>query len=264
MPGSSNIRYGFWYRLAAAIVKPVLFILVRHEWRGHEHIPREGGFITAVNHISPFDPLTYGHFQYNTGRPPRLLAKASLFGIPFVGMMLRKTGQIPVHRGTADAAHALRHAVEAVGRGECVAIYPEGTVTRDPHLWPMTAKTGAARIALTTGAPVIPVAQWGAHRVVPPYARGGRGNRRIWLAPRQRVQVVAGPPVDLSRHLGKELTPAVLKEAGDDIMSAITALLAGIRGEEPPAERHDMRHTARMKARQRQTDAAAESRRTVG
>ncbi|AWW41697.1 lysophospholipid acyltransferase family protein [Streptomyces cadmiisoli] len=245
MPGSRHTPYGFWYRLAAAIAKPVLFVLVRHRWRGQEHIPAEGGFITAVNHISYFDPLTYGHFQYDSGRPPRLLAKASLFGIPFVGRVLRRTAQIPVHRGTADAALALREAVEAVRKGECVAIYPEGTVTRDPGLWPMTAKTGAARIALMTGAPVIPVAQWGAHRIMPPYARGGRGDRRVRLVPRQRVQVVAGPPVDLSRHQGVPLTPEVLKEATEDIMSAITALLAEIRDEPPPVARAAVRRAVR-------------------
>ncbi|MGV9349604.1 lysophospholipid acyltransferase family protein [Streptomyces spiralis] len=249
MPGRTHSPYGFWYRLAAAIVKPVLFLLVRHQWRGEEHIPAEGGFITAVNHISYFDPLTYGHFQYNSGRPPRLLAKASLFTIPFIGMMLRKTGQIPVHRGTADAAFALRDAVAAVNQGECVAVYPEGTVTRDPGLWPMTGKSGAARIALMTGAPVVPVAQWGAHRIMPPYARGGRGDRRVWLAPRRRVEVVAGPPVDLSRYRGKPLTPDVLADATEDIMAAITALLADIRDEEPPAERHTPRRPVRKGAR---------------
>jgi 1-acyl-sn-glycerol-3-phosphate acyltransferase len=249
VPGKNHNPYDVWYRLAAAIVRPVLFVLVRRRWRGHEHMPAEGGFVTAVNHISYLDPLTYGYFQYSSGRPPRLLAKASLFRIPFVGMMLRRTGQIPVHRGTADAATALRAAVDAVNRGECVAVYPEGTVTRDPEMWPMAAKTGAARIALTTGAPVIPVAQWGAHRIVPPYARGGRGDRRVRLIPRQPVHVVAGPPVDLSRHAGKPLTPDVLKEATEDIMRAITVLLAEIRDEEPPAAPRTVSRTAPERTR---------------
>ncbi|SED95903.1 1-acyl-sn-glycerol-3-phosphate acyltransferase [Streptomyces sp. Ag109_O5-10] len=249
MPGNPRSPYGFWYRLAAAIVKPVLALFVKHHWRGHEHIPAEGGFITVVNHISYFDPLTYGHFQYDSGRPPRLLAKASLFTIPFVGMMLRRTGQIPVHRGTADAALALRAAVDAVNNGDCVAVYPEGTVTRDPRMWPMTGRSGAARIALATGAPVIPVAQWGAHRIAPPYARGGRGDRRLRPVLRQPVHVVAGPPVDLSRYAGKALTSDVLKDATEDIMAAITALLADIRDEQPPAERHTVRRPARERTR---------------
>ncbi|MFI5998445.1 lysophospholipid acyltransferase family protein [Streptomyces sp. NPDC051362] len=220
------------------MVKPVLSVLVKPRWRGQEHMPPTGGFITAVNHISYIDPLTYGHYQYKSGRPPRLLAKASLFRIPFVGMMLRKTGQIPVHRGTADAAFALRDAVDAINRGECVAVYPEGTITRDPRMWPMAGKSGAARLALATGAPVIPVAQWGAHRIAPPYARGGRGNRRLRLVLRQPVHVLAGPPVDLTRYAGKPLTQQVLREATADIMAAITALLAEIRDERPPAEPH--------------------------
>ncbi|ANJ12041.1 lysophospholipid acyltransferase family protein [Streptomyces parvulus] len=248
VPGRTHNPYGFWYRLAAGLVRPVLFLLVERRWRGHEHMPAEGGFLTVANHISPFDPLTFGHFQYSSGRPPRMLAKASLFDVPFVGAMLRRTGQIPVHRGTADAVSALRSAVDAVRAGECVAIYPEGTITRDPGMWPMAGKTGAARIALTTGAPVIPVAQWGAQRIVRPYARGGRGDRRVWLAPRQTVHVVAGAPVDLSRYAGLPLTPDVLRGATEDIMAAVTALLAGIRREEPPTRRHTHARPARETA----------------
>lgn len=255
MARRSNARYGFWYRLAAVIAKPPLFFLVRRDWRGWEHMPSEGGFITAVNHISYFDPLTYAHFQYDSGRPPRFLAKSGLFAIPFVGMMLRNTGQIPVFRESTDAAHAFRAAVDAVNKGECVAVYPEGTLTRDPAMWPMTGKSGAARIALMTGAPVIPVAQWGAQEIVPPYAKGGRGHRRFRAFPRQRVTVVAGPPVDLSRHQGKELTAEVLRDATEDIMAAITSLLEEIRGEKAPADRFDLRRSARLRREQRAAEA---------
>ncbi|MFJ6213156.1 lysophospholipid acyltransferase family protein [Streptomyces sp. NPDC092296] len=254
MARRSNAGYGFWYRLAAVLVKPLLLLLVKREWRGWQHMPVEGGFITAVNHISYFDPLTYGHYQYNSGRPPRLLAKSGLFAIPFVGMMLRNMGQIPVYRESTDAAHAFRAAVAAVNSGECVAVYPEGTLTRDPDLWPMTAKTGAARVALMTGAPVIPVAQWGAHEIVPPYAKPGQ--RRFRFFPRQRVTVVAGPPVDLERYRGKDLTAEVLREATEDIMAAITALLAEIRGEQPPAVRFDLRRSAKERRAQRAAEAA--------
>lgn len=78
----SRRRIGFWYRLAAVIAKPPLVVLFKRDWRGMEHIPVDGGFITAVNHNSYLDPLSYGHFQYNTGRVPRLLAKAGLFKTP--------------------------------------------------------------------------------------------------------------------------------------------------------------------------------------
>ncbi|MGA5704268.1 lysophospholipid acyltransferase family protein [Peterkaempfera bronchialis] len=259
MARRSQSGYGFWYRLTAVLAKPPLVLLTKREWRGWEHLPAEGGFVVAVNHISYFDPLTYAHFQYNSGRPPRFLAKSGLFAIPFVGMMLRNTGQIPVFRESTDAAHAFRAALAAAERGECVAVYPEGTLTRDPDLWPMTGKSGAARIALMTGVPVIPVAQWGAQEIVPPYAKGGRGNRRFRPFPRHRVTVVAGPSVDLSRHQGKDLTAEVLRDATEDIMAAITALLEELRGEKAPAVRFDLRRSARQRRAERAAEAAVDA-----
>ncbi|MER7707293.1 lysophospholipid acyltransferase family protein [Kitasatospora sp. NPDC097605] len=243
-----NADYGFWYRFAAVLVKPVTTALVKPDWRGWEHLPKEGGFIAAVNHNSIIDPVVYAHWQYNSGRPPRILGKSSLFSVPFIGFMLRKTGQIPVFRESTDAAQAFRAAIDAVDRGQCVQFYPEGTLTRDPDLWPMTGKSGVARVALMTGAPVIPVAHWGAHEIIPPYGRGGSGKGKFNLFPRHRVTVAAGPAVDLSKYHGQELTAQVLRDATEDIMAAITAVLADIRGEEPPAERYDMREAARKRA----------------
>ncbi|PAX82424.1 lysophospholipid acyltransferase family protein, partial [Streptomyces albidoflavus] len=167
----SRRRIGFWYRLAAVIAKPPLVLLFKRDWSGMENIPADGGFITAVNHNSYLDPLSYAHYQYNTGRVPRFLAKNGLFGKGFVGAVMRGTGQIPVYRETTNALDAFRAALDAIERGECVAFYPEGTLTRDPAMWPMTAKTGAARVALRTRCPVIPVAQWGANLAMPPYAK---------------------------------------------------------------------------------------------
>ncbi|MFE9428402.1 lysophospholipid acyltransferase family protein [Kitasatospora sp. NPDC006697] len=248
--GFGNADYGVWYRLAAVLVKPVLTVLVKPEWSGWENFPEEGGFIAAVNHNSAIDPVVYGHFQYNSGRPPRILAKSSLFDVPFIGFMLRKTGQIPVYRDSTDAARAFRAAAAAIENGQVVQFYPEGTITRDPELWPMTGKSGAARVALMTGAPVIPVAHWGAHEIVPPYGRGLGGKKAgISLRPRRRVVVKAGPPVDLSRFQGKELTSQVLREATEEITAAITAVLEEIRGEKAPAERYELRR-ARAKRQQ--------------
>ncbi|MCI0386498.1 1-acyl-sn-glycerol-3-phosphate acyltransferase [Streptomyces sp. CNQ085] len=233
----SRRRIGFWYRFAAVLVKPPLAVLFKRDWRGMEHIPGDGGFITVVNHNSYLDPLSYAHYQYNTGRVPRFLAKDSLFKGGFVGAVMRGTGQIPVYRETADAVSAFRAAVEAIDKGECVAFYPEGTLTRDPDMWPMEGKTGAARVALITRAPVIPVAQWGANEAVPPYA----GIKKIRFFPRRTLKVLAGPPVDLSRFYGREPTAELLREVTDVIMGAITQLLAEVRGEPAPAQRYDRR-----------------------
>ncbi|MFF0626686.1 lysophospholipid acyltransferase family protein [Streptomyces sp. NPDC004296] len=233
----SRRRIGFWYRLAAVICKPPLLVLFKRDWRGMEHIPVDGGFITAVNHNSYLDPLSYAHYQYNTGRVPRFLAKAGLFKSGFVGVMMRGTGQIPVYRETTDAATAFRAAVNAIEKGECVAFYPEGTLTRDPKMWPMQGKTGAARVALLTKAPVIPVAQWGANEAMPPYAK----EKKLQLFPRKTLRVQAGPPVDLSEFYGQEPTAEVLRAVTEKIMAAVTAELAGIRGETAPAEPFDYR-----------------------
>lgn len=228
-------RIGPWYRLAVIVLKPVLLALTRKNWRGAENLPPSGGFVVVVNHISHIDPFTFGHFMYDNGYLPRFLAKDSVFEVTFIGSVLRGAEQIPVYRETETAQESWAAAVEAVQRGECVVFYPEGTLTRDPGLWPMRGKTGAARVALATGCPVIPVAQWGAQNILPPYSHRPR------LFPRHESWVWAGEPVDLARYQGRPLTTDVLKGATDEIMDSLTALVAGIRQETPPARRWDPR-----------------------
>lgn len=223
------------YRAVARVVRPLLFSTTRPEWHGVENLPRDRGFIAASNHVTNVDPLTFAHFLYDNGFAPRVLAKSSLFTVPLVGRVLRATGQIPVHRDTVQAGRSLEAAVEALAAGECVAVFPEGTLTRDPDLWPMVGRTGVARLALTTRAPVVPVAQWGPHELLGHYAKVPHPF------PRKRVRVVAGPPVDLDDLYGRAQDSAVLREATERVMTAITSLLEDLRGESAPAERHDMR-----------------------
>jgi 1-acyl-sn-glycerol-3-phosphate acyltransferase len=158
-----------------------------------------------------------------------------VFQIPVLGRIVAGAGQIPVYRETADAGKAFSIAVAAVRAGECVAIFREATLTRDPQLWPMVGKTDAARIALTTGCPVIPIAQWGAQDILAPY------GRRLHLLPRRTVRVWAGPPVDLSAFAGSPLDADTLRGATDAILDRVTGMLAEIRGEQPPAQRWDPR-----------------------
>ncbi len=228
-------RMGFWYTVAVLLLRPPWRVMTRHDWRGASHLPRAGGVVVCTNHISHADPLAFAHFLFDNGRLPRFLVKSGMFSLFFIGTVLRGARQIPVYRESADAGKAFAAAVAAVRRGECVAIYPEATLTRDPGLWPMVGKTGAARVALTTGAPVIPVAQWGAQDVLAPY------GRRLHLVPRRTVHVLAGPPVDLSEFEGHDLNAVVLREATEKIMSAITRLLEDLRGETAPSVRLDPR-----------------------
>jgi 1-acyl-sn-glycerol-3-phosphate acyltransferase len=113
----------------------------------------------------------------------------------------------------------------------------------------MTGKTGAARIALTTGAPVIPVAQWGAQEVIGPYRKEFR------ILPRKVMRVTAGPPVDLDDLRGRDLDAKTLREATERIVAAITALLEEIRGETAPAERFDLRASRAAAALETGTDS---------
>jgi 1-acyl-sn-glycerol-3-phosphate acyltransferase len=224
---------GVCYQIAARTVVPTLRGLTRRDWRGTENLPPEGGVIVVTNHLSYFDPLVIGHFLHDNGRRPRFLAKASLFDIPVVGRFLRSAGQIPVHREKRTAGDALREACAAIDHGECVVVYPEGTITRDPALWPMIGKTGAVRMALRTGCEIVPVAQWGAQDVLMPYAKVPR------LLPRKTMRMAAGPAVDLSAFRTHDPTPSLLKQATGVVMAALTKLVGDLRGEKPPTSAFD-------------------------
>ncbi|MDE3721637.1 lysophospholipid acyltransferase family protein [Nocardiopsis sp. N85] len=237
-------RESRWVKaVVSRIVRFVLWFITKPEWKGTENVPAQGGVIIATNHLSLTDPLTVAHFLYiGARRWPTFTMKDGVMKIPVVRSVAKSTGQIPVKRGTTDAVKALREAELALTRDGCsVIFYPEGTCTRDPELWPMSAKTGVARLALTTGVPVVPVAHWGEQHLLP------YGAKRPSLFPRKRLQFLAGPPVDLDRFKGEPLTASVLKEATDVIMDDITALQAKIRGEEPPAVRYDLKR-ARLEA----------------
>ncbi|WP_405094779.1 lysophospholipid acyltransferase family protein [Micromonospora sp. NBC_01412] len=221
-------RLGFWQRFAVVLVKPVMMVWTRRTWRGMEHLRGPGGIIIVPNHLSHADPLVSAHFVYDAGRWPRFLGKASVFRVPVVGWILHRCRQIPVERGTADAVKSLDTLVAALSEGGAVVIYPEGTTTREPELWPMKGKTGAARLALATGAPVVPVVMWGPEKLFDP-----RTNR-FSLRPRIPVTVVAGPPVDLSRWAGSTPTKATLEEMTEAIMLRLRDQLAEIRGGTPP------------------------------
>jgi 1-acyl-sn-glycerol-3-phosphate acyltransferase len=132
-----------------------------------------------------------------------------------------------------------------VEKGQAVTIYPEGTISRDPQLWPMAGKTGAARIALETGCPVIPIGQWGAQELM----YGGE-LRFPKLLPRKTLRFKAGDPVDLDDLRDQPVAVAVLIEATERIMDAITSLVADLRGEPAPAVRYDPRAEG-----ERQTEA---------
>ncbi|MCH9816260.1 MAG: 1-acyl-sn-glycerol-3-phosphate acyltransferase [Actinomycetia bacterium] len=240
-PYPSGVKTGPYYNAAVSILWPTLMVWTRRDWHGRENLGEPGqGLVVAANHMSWFDPMVICHFMNDTGRPPRFLAKDALFDLPVVGPVVGGAGQIPVHRETSDAAHAVQSAVTAVEEGEAVVVYPEGTLTRDPDLWPMSGKTGAARIALISGAPVIPLAHWGAQDVMRPY------HKELKLFPPKTMHVAAGPPVNLDDLRPLEMDQAVLEEATTRILDAITALQADFRGEPVPTQRWSMKLGTRV------------------
>ena len=222
-PGGYSYSPG-WRQFSRLVLHPGLRLLMKHRWQGKENIPQTGGIILAPNHLSYADWATIAIFSDGYAhRYPVFMIKSPIFDVKGVGRLLRKFGQLPVYRGRGDAGLVLKQAEQALQDGAAVIVYPEGTATRDPDLWPMVGKTGAARLALTTGAPVIPIAHWGAQDILP------YGTKKLRLFPRKTVRMVAGPPVDLSAYAGQRLGASVLRAATADIMTDITALLATIR-----------------------------------
>jgi 1-acyl-sn-glycerol-3-phosphate acyltransferase len=221
-------KLGLWRRFAVGVVKPSMLVLTRHTWAGQEHVPTTGGVILVANHISHADPLAIAHFVYEAKRWPSFLAKDSLFAVPVLGALLRAVGQIPVKRGTTDAAKALDAAVDWLRRGESLIIYPEGTTTREPDLWPMRGKTGIARLWLSTRVPVVPLVTWGPQRMYDPR------TEKLRLRFRTPVTVVAGPPLDLSRWAGASADSRTLNDLTEHIMLRLRDMVAEVRGGTPP------------------------------
>jgi 1-acyl-sn-glycerol-3-phosphate acyltransferase len=237
-PSGKPLGVTSWFRFGATLVRPLLNLVAKRDWRGVENLPKSGAAIAVCNHISYVDPLLFTHFLYDSGRAPRYLGKASLFKLPIIGRVLLGAGQIPVERETSVASDALQHAIAFLKAGHLLGVYPEGTLTRDSNYWPMKAKTGIARLAILTQVPVIPCAQWGAQKILPAYSKKPK------LFPRTKVIVKAGTPLDFSKWYGKAEDPVAVEEATAHVMSAITKLLEEIRGEKAPSEVFDPKKSA--------------------
>ncbi|WP_242658485.1 lysophospholipid acyltransferase family protein [Klenkia brasiliensis] len=223
-------------RMCLYVVWPVAGLLYDLRLRHAERIPATGGVLVVANHVSVLDPLACAMLLYDAGRVPRFLAKDAVFK-GLAGTILRSAGQIPVHRGTSAAQSSMRAAEQALADGEAVVIYPEGSVTRDPDWWPMQPRTGAARLALTSDAVVVPLAQWGPQRVHDYH------TKQLHLRLRTRADYLVGEPVDLSDlraqvREGRPITADLLREATDRMMGRVRAQLGEVRGTTPPVAVH--------------------------
>ncbi len=197
---------------------------------------RRGPVILAGNHISNFDPIAMTAGSRSRGVSPRIMATGGLFRAPLVGRVMTASGHLPVNRGLETVSHAVPTALSALRAGAPVCIYPEGRIGLDPALWPERAKTGLARLALATGAPVIPVAIWGSHEVMAYHGAAAMVRTllsSIWRRPTVRMHF--GAPVDLSDLSEGAIGDA--QRATDRIMAALTRELAALRPAEPGVPR---------------------------
>lgn len=227
-----TLRPSAFWPMAGTVV-PLIGSIAKFKVHGRENLPLTGAYIIAPNHYSEIDPLVVGSMIWRRGRAPHFLAKESLFSVPLVGWFLTKSGQVPVSRSHGGRGAPIAQAQHIVDNGSVVVVYPEGTLTRDPDLWPMRGKSGAARLALDYGIPVIPVAHWGTQQIMARY------SKKVSLFPRKTVTFSIGKPVDLSDYLGKPRTSTIISGATETIMQAITRELEKLRGEKAPERRWD-------------------------
>ncbi|MEU4424869.1 lysophospholipid acyltransferase family protein [Actinoplanes sp. NPDC024001] len=227
--GTSSWRAPRLWRILLALSRIVVFPLCR--LRVHGTVPaalRGGPVILAANHVSPCDPLVMVAACQKAGITPRIMATGGVFDAPVLGWIMRRCGHIRVDRNTVHAASALDAAGKALAENAMVLVYPEGRIGLDPWMWPERGKTGVARMADICGAPVVPVAQWGAHAVLP-YEAPKRMARPLLRALLRRpvVQVNFGTPVDLSGVSGSAGARAV--QATRLIMEGLDEALTPLR-----------------------------------
>ncbi len=223
-------KAGFWVRFCVSVLYPIDSLLFRITFRHLDRVPAPPrGVVLAINHLSFIDTIVMARLVWQSGRIPRFMIKSDAFSVPILGTIFRRAGQIPVYRGTADAADSLREAARALDDGECVVIYPEGTVTRDPAKWPMQGRTGVARLALLRpDVPIVPIGQWGAT------ASFDLPNKVVRPFPRKPLGAQAGEPLDLSRYRDAAADAETLREITDVVMTAIRDQVAVVRGEPAP------------------------------
>ncbi|MFT4147558.1 MAG: lysophospholipid acyltransferase family protein [Micrococcaceae bacterium] len=221
------------FRSIATIGRGVSHVAVKHHWSGLENLPQDGAFIVCPNHMTNADPVAIMHMLYSNGYTAQFLVKGALFKNKALAYILNKAQQIPVYRDS-DPSKSLEAAKIAISEGGVVVMYPEGTFTRDPQRWPMKGKTGAARLALETGVPVVPIAHWGLLDFMP------IGTAKV-STKRPDITILVGKPLTFDEYRGKEITKELLDEVTNKIMDAITELLEELRGEKAPEHRWDMK-----------------------
>lgn len=219
-------------RLLANILRPFVRLLYKIEVTGTENLPKTGGYVLAANHVTTLDALAVAYMMYfRLHRAPHFLAKEGLFRTPIVGPVLLACGQIPVFRSGRNNTDPMQSAYDVLNAGHIIGIFPEGTLTREPNQWPMRARTGAIRLSLETGVPIIPVGQWGTEAVMETY------SSKIRPKPWHKVRIVIGKPISMDPYKDKKMSTEDLVELSDQVMVEITNLVEELRGEKAPVKR---------------------------
>jgi 1-acyl-sn-glycerol-3-phosphate acyltransferase len=229
--------------MLALPIHGLLNLVVKRDYGdGSSVLPATGGALIVANHVSSFDPLLLAEFVAYQGRWPYFLAKSQLFNVPLLGWLFRQAGQVPVYRGTDHSSDALDAAVKHIQAGRVIVMYPEGTVSQEPNMWPMACKTGAARIAIAARCPVIPVVQYGANQVLSDGGGVHRIARKGWggpgngwdLFPRKWVSYRIGEPIDMSSYGADPADREACRAATVRIVEVLTGMSEELRGEQAP------------------------------
>ncbi|MEY3406607.1 MAG: hypothetical protein RLZZ556_679 [Actinomycetota bacterium] len=219
-------------RILAFFLRPLVRLLYKVNVTGMENLPKSGGYVLAANHVTTVDALAVAYMMYfRLHRAPHFLAKEGLFKTPIVGPVLLAVGQIPVFRGQRNNTDPMEAAYKVLRAGHVIGIFPEGTLTRDPDLWPMRGRTGAIRLAIETGVPIVPVGQWGTEQVMETY------SSKLKPKPWHKVNIVIGKPIDLSKYFDKKNSTEDLVLITEQVMNEITKLVEQLRGEKAPEKR---------------------------
>jgi 1-acyl-sn-glycerol-3-phosphate acyltransferase len=206
------------YQIVKTLLMAYLKLLFSVRISGEQNIPVTGPAIVACNHISYLDPICHGYLVVRRGRWPRFFAKAELWKNPALRFILTRAKQIAVERGSGEMG-PVESAIANISEGNVVMIYPEATITTNPDLTPMPGKTGVARVAVATGAPIIPVAVWGSHWAHPK-------NRKPVRKFRRTILVKAGEPIRLTEaERAKRDDPETLRDITDRVIGELDRLV---------------------------------------
>lgn len=196
-----------------------------------------GPLLVVANHIGDYDAIVLAPSLRKVGIEPRFLATRGLLTAKGLGPLLERSGFIRVDRGSDDARHAFTVTDAVLANGGHIVVYPEGRIGLDRDLWPEKGRSGVARMALSSGVPVIPVSSWGAHEVLcwaDDHRKIGAFARSIWNQPAMKVHI--GSPVPLDDLVANRIGDA--NRARTRIVAAITLQLAELRRYEPDGPRH--------------------------